>query len=222
MGLSGLSRTAVNFTIHIGSAALIGSVLFDGFNEFTYLAIAVGAFFFFFDEWPHAWGRRNKRGLMAVTALVLLFTLIPTWISNYQVVQDLRKIDSEGFPDVVIFINGQEVPGTTVSTKYLSTGLEKSDYKGHSAEILPKGILEDSQYDIYEVNEGDVLSVTMDGSLSEDYTLELLYINDTGQKTEVLSENNNEFVLPGELDPQALLFRAAWKRHMVLFQVYVK
>jgi hypothetical protein len=218
--LKGFSRLAVNFIIHIGSAIFISQFLFKEFNEFASISIVVAAIFFTFDELSHFAKKRNK-GLLSVTPIVILFiTLVPSWMHNHQVSQELEEIDRVGFPSPVIMINEREVEVDDPVSRYSSTGIGET-YEILEPYILPKGILEDPQYDVHEINGGDTISLSFDQKLNENYTAELTYLLDGTMFTERISDTNNEFIVPDNLEPQAIAIDGVWTRYQVSFHIMI-
>jgi hypothetical protein len=141
-------------------------------------------------------------------------------MNNHQVSQELDEIDRGGFPLPVIMINERTVTVVDSVSSYSSTGIEEN-FGITDPYILPKGILEDPQYDVYEINKGDTISFWFDQVPNENYTAELAYLLDGNMYTERISETNNEFIVPDDIEPQAISIEVVWPRHRVSFHIMV-
>ncbi|WP_139364821.1 hypothetical protein [Sutcliffiella halmapala] len=219
--LDGFLRLAVNFLIHIGSAILISLVLFkDNLGLFALIAIVVAAIFFTFDELPNFPKKREKGLLISTPFIILLIIMVPTWMNSYQVSQELKEIDQDGFPIPIVMINEKEVVIDDPLTGYSSTGTGGA-HDILEPYILPLGILEDEQYEVYDVNGGDIISLSFD-SEPDDYSAELVYLKEGTMFTERISDTNNKFTVPDNLEPQAIAINIVWPRHQVSFHIMVK
>ncbi|WP_205620310.1 hypothetical protein [Alteribacter aurantiacus] len=213
----------INFVVHVVPAFLLGQFFFGGFDSIVALTTVMGVFFFAFDEWPHTNGRKQSN-MLKVTPVVMIFVaLTPTWLTNYHVSKESSQLDEVGFPEANVFINDEKVIGEQVSKSFSSTGF-RDDERNPIGEpyLLPKGILQDPQYKVNQVEEGDRIRIDFSNQLSHNYTLEIAYLIGGEVVTKEISSKNNELVVPTNLKAQAMPVSATWRRHNISFQLWVK
>ncbi|ADU32058.1 hypothetical protein [Evansella cellulosilytica] len=218
--LNGFIRISVNFFVHIGAAILASVILFKGEHEVASLAIVVAAVFFMFDEYPRYTSKKGKFLMSMVPVVVLFISLIPVGIHNYQVSMEMEQLERNGFPSPVIKINDREIEVSLNRASYDSIGFE--NYHVFDPYLLPKGILQDPQYDIYEINEGDIISLSLNQGMVKNFTADITYIMGGTIFSETISDKNNKFVVPDDLEPQSLSIEINWPRHQMSVSVMAK
>ncbi|WP_096185609.1 hypothetical protein [Evansella halocellulosilytica] len=217
--LHGFVRVFVNFSIHILSAYLFATLLFREIDEFlTSLTIMIAAFFFLFDEWRNASLKKYKVQLMLMPFIILCITMFSTWTNDYQIEHEKKRLDSEGFLSPIVLLNQDEVDIVDLATSYSSGGINENNAR--DPYILPKGMLGDDTYDVWEGEEGDKILIDFERVPSGDYTLEVSYMLNDRVETDVI--RNNEFIVPEGLEPQAILINAVWERINISFNLYIR
>ncbi|UCZ52852.1 hypothetical protein LGQ02_19040 [Bacillus shivajii] len=216
--LRGYVRVTVNFAIHTFSAAVAGYILFGGVNEIAVLPIIVATCFFVFDEWKNVNSTKLKAALSAAPLAMVVITVALIWVNNYQVEQDLQRLDEVGHPTPVVMINGEQVEEIDPASSYSST--EIGDRSTNAPYLLPKGILNDSEYTVWDVEKGDTISVYFENKPNDNFEIEVTYLLNGQTQKETLS--GHEFLVPEDLEPQSIFITGVWQRHMVSFGIFVK